>query len=146
MKQNDWYTKHALRKLLSEQQETIAKLEKEKEMDGLKWREKLENMEGVLRKEMEEHKVSMAREHDAHVQLLREEQIEMKSHHEAVLGAEKEKTERLLDAEKKRSKQTEALLQQQFDTFKLSAERMWAQHQDQTKKDMDMVKEYHKKE
>ena len=33
LKQNDWYTKHALRKLLSEQQEQLTKTEKAKEED-----------------------------------------------------------------------------------------------------------------
>jgi hypothetical protein len=38
---------------------------------------------------------------------------------------QEEKFKALLDAEKKRSQDTEAILQQQFDTYKESTEKMW---------------------
>lgn len=40
LKQNDWYTKHALRKLLAEHQEALQKSEKQREIDVLQFQEK----------------------------------------------------------------------------------------------------------
>ena len=71
---------------MSEQQEQIAKIEKEKEMDALKWGQKIQDMELALKNEMDKTESSMRKDHEAHIQLLRDEQLELKTHHEAMLS------------------------------------------------------------
>ncbi len=84
-----------------------------------------QGLEKLLNEAADQRVAALEREHREHVDALREEMGEQRKHNKEQMQAQEEKFRALLEAEKKRSGDTEAILQQQFDTYKESTEKMW---------------------